>query len=76
MMTKYLALIIPILFLLFLLLFFFLLLVQPMVSVTLSENATTQTKFKYGLELKEHPAVELGSNQSLVKIQAAALNHR
>jgi hypothetical protein len=47
-----------------------------MVSVTLSENSTTQTKFKYGLELKQHPAAEVGSNQSLVKIQAAALNHR
>lgn len=47
-----------------------------MVSAILSENATTQTKFKYGLELKEHQPVELGANQSLVKIQAAALNHR
>lgn len=47
-----------------------------MVSVTLSENATTETKFKYGFELKEHAPADPTSNQALVKIQAAALNHR
>ncbi|KAI9481269.1 MAG: hypothetical protein EXX96DRAFT_566075 [Benjaminiella poitrasii] len=50
-----------------------------MVSVILSDNATTKTKFKYGLELKENPNASTPSTnqeQSLVKIQAAALNHR
>lgn len=47
-----------------------------MVSVTLSENAGTKTKFKYGVELKEQSTPEYNSNQALVKIQAAALNHR
>ncbi|GAN08306.1 alcohol dehydrogenase [Mucor ambiguus] len=47
-----------------------------MVSVILSENATTETKFKYGFELKEQASAEPASNQALVKIQAAALNHR
>ena len=47
-----------------------------MVSVILSENATTETKFKYGFELKEHASDEPASNQAVVKIQAAALNHR
>jgi hypothetical protein len=47
-----------------------------MVALILSENATTETKFKYGVELKEHSIVEPSSTQSLVKIQAAAFNHR
>lgn len=47
-----------------------------MVSITVSENATTETKFKYGLELKTQAIPEPKSNQSLVQIQAAALNHR
>ncbi|KAI8968208.1 hypothetical protein BDF20DRAFT_925274 [Mycotypha africana] len=49
-----------------------------MVSVILSENATTQTKYKYGLELKENPVGEFSADksQALVKVQAAALNHR
>ncbi|OBZ88136.1 putative zinc-type alcohol dehydrogenase-like protein YogA [Choanephora cucurbitarum] len=47
-----------------------------MVSVILSENPTTQTKYKYGFELKENKGTEVQSNQSVVKIKAAALNHR
>ncbi|KAI7889545.1 uncharacterized protein EV154DRAFT_514123 [Mucor mucedo] len=47
-----------------------------MVSITVSENATTQTKFKYGLELKTAAIPEPTSEQSLVKIQATSLNHR
>ncbi|CEP10409.1 hypothetical protein [Parasitella parasitica] len=47
-----------------------------MVSVTLSETATTESKFKYGLVLKEHAPAKPASNQALVKVQAAALNHR
>lgn len=47
-----------------------------MVSVNLSESAFTETKFKYGVELKEQAIPEPTSKQSLVKIQAAAFNHR
>lgn len=47
-----------------------------MVSVTLSKNATTETKFKYGLELKNQNMDRPESNQAVVEIQAAALNHR
>jgi hypothetical protein len=47
-----------------------------MVSVILSENAGTQTKYKFGVELKENKVDEPKDNQSLVKIQAAAFNHR
>lgn len=47
-----------------------------MVSITVSENATTQTKYKYGLELKTVAIPEPTANQSLVKIQATSLNHR
>ncbi|KAI7902198.1 uncharacterized protein BX663DRAFT_512057 [Cokeromyces recurvatus] len=51
-----------------------------MVSVILSENATTETKFKYGLELKKNMNASTPSSASqqktLVRIQAAALNHR
>ncbi|KAI8084419.1 uncharacterized protein B0P05DRAFT_535495 [Gilbertella persicaria] len=47
-----------------------------MVSAILSENATTQTKFKYGIELEENKPVEPKPNQSLVKIRGAAFNHR
>lgn len=47
-----------------------------MVSVTISTNPTTETKFKFGLELKEQAPGKPAANQALVKIQAAALNHR
>ncbi|KAI8636764.1 hypothetical protein BD408DRAFT_425620 [Parasitella parasitica] len=47
-----------------------------MVSVILSETATTETKFKYGFELKEIASTKPALNQALVKVQAAALNHR
>jgi hypothetical protein len=47
-----------------------------MVSATLSENAGTETKYKFGIELKEQQVAEPKDNQSLVKIQAAAFNHR
>jgi NADPH:quinone reductase-like Zn-dependent oxidoreductase len=47
-----------------------------MVAVTLSETPKTDVKFKYGLEVKNVTFPEPEENQSLIKVQAAALNHR
>ena len=48
-----------------------------MVSAALITNTPTpNTPFKYGLEVRKfHPAQPL-ENQTVVKIQAAAFNHR
>ncbi|KAI8981474.1 hypothetical protein BDB01DRAFT_870173 [Pilobolus umbonatus] len=47
-----------------------------MVSITLSDTPKTKVQFKFGLELKTLPSAKPRENQALVKIQAAALNHR
>ncbi|KAI9283348.1 hypothetical protein BY458DRAFT_448823 [Sporodiniella umbellata] len=48
-----------------------------MVSAILSETNVFDSKFSLGIEVKKNPrAIELGSHQSAIRIQAAALNHR
>ncbi|KAG1473619.1 hypothetical protein G6F56_000855 [Rhizopus delemar] len=48
-----------------------------MVSAILSETNVFDSKFTFGVQVKENTkTAELNSHQSAVKIQAAALNHR
>ncbi|CAO3598910.1 unnamed protein product [Absidia cylindrospora] len=47
-----------------------------MVSVILNESPKPNSEFKYGLEIKDQAPVQPTSSQTLVNIQAAALNHR
>ncbi|ORZ18562.1 hypothetical protein BCR42DRAFT_489907 [Absidia repens] len=47
-----------------------------MVSVILNESPKPNSEFKYSLEIKDQAPVQPTSSQTLVNIQAAALNHR
>ncbi|KAF7721282.1 hypothetical protein EC973_004975 [Apophysomyces ossiformis] len=47
-----------------------------MVAVVLNKSPKPDSGFKYGLELREQSSKEPQGAESLVKIQAAALNHR
>ncbi|KAG0165874.1 hypothetical protein DFQ28_008098 [Apophysomyces sp. BC1034] len=47
-----------------------------MVAVVLNKSPKPDSGFKFGLEFREHSVQEPQATESLVKIQAAALNHR
>lgn len=53
-------------------LFFFII----MVSVVLNTTPATNSGFKYGLEIKNTELKQPNSDEAVVAIQAAALNHR
>ena len=46
-----------------------------MLAAVLSNNPREE-KYKYSLQVKEHVVPEPRSDQAVVQIQAAALNHR
>lgn len=47
-----------------------------MVSVVLNTSPAPDSDFKYGLEIKNTELKEPKSNEAIINIQAAALNHR
>lgn len=47
-----------------------------MVAIVLAEKASPGYGFKYGLEKKVVPIEEVKSDETLLKMQGAALNHR